>query len=263
MGVSALPVTGFLPGMVMAYAGSVVPGGWLLCDGSFLLRSDYPQLFAAIGTTYNLAGDIDATRFRLPSLLGKVIVMRDAGQAEFVTAGISSGEKTHVLTSAETPGHSHQYGHTHTMTNANVDHAHNVYGTGAINSGYMNTNAAHQHEFNTDGNIYAQVWTTSTSHSHQGGGGTTSEQPWGGGAWATNHYHHGFTDWRDINHVHDYNHNHPSTNYATESPWAGNTASHAHTTNTQSSSTTDNGTGGGGGHNNLQPYLTMSYVIKV
>ena len=39
------------PGTVVAFAGPVVPTGWLLCDGSAQSRTTYASLFAAIGTT--------------------------------------------------------------------------------------------------------------------------------------------------------------------------------------------------------------------
>lgn len=41
------------------------PPGLLEADGSLLNRADYPDLFAAIGTTYNTGGETSAT-FRLP-----------------------------------------------------------------------------------------------------------------------------------------------------------------------------------------------------
>ena len=47
------------------YGGTSAPGGWLLCNGSSLLRADYPVLFAVIGTSY---GSIDGSHFTLPNL---------------------------------------------------------------------------------------------------------------------------------------------------------------------------------------------------
>jgi len=38
------------PGEVFFYAGTVAPSNALVCDGSSLLRADYPALFSAIGT---------------------------------------------------------------------------------------------------------------------------------------------------------------------------------------------------------------------
>lgn len=52
-------------GMVMAFAGTTAPTGWLKCDGSAISRTTYADLFAAIGTKYG-AGD-GSTTFNLPT----------------------------------------------------------------------------------------------------------------------------------------------------------------------------------------------------
>lgn len=80
------------------------PEGWLLCQGQSLVRSQYPELFAAIGTTYGAA---DSTRFSLPDLRGRVAVGRDAGQVEFDVLGEKGGAKTHTLAESEIPSHKH------------------------------------------------------------------------------------------------------------------------------------------------------------
>lgn len=53
----------FPSGVVVEFAGSVVPAGWLLCDGSAVSRTTYASLFAAIGTAFG-AGD-GATTFNV------------------------------------------------------------------------------------------------------------------------------------------------------------------------------------------------------
>ena len=55
-----------VPGLIMPYAGTTVPPGYLLCDGSAISRTTYANLFAAIGTTYG-AGDGNTT-FNIPDL---------------------------------------------------------------------------------------------------------------------------------------------------------------------------------------------------
>lgn len=54
-----------LAGMVMAFAGTTPPAGWLKCDGSAISRTTYSALFNVIGTTYG-AGD-GSTTFNLPT----------------------------------------------------------------------------------------------------------------------------------------------------------------------------------------------------
>lgn len=99
-------LTWVLPaGMISPYAWSYAPTGWLLSDGSQVSRATYSALFSAIGTTY-WSGDWSTT-FHLPDLRGKVTVGKNAFDTEFDTLGETWGEKTHTLTVAEMPTHSH------------------------------------------------------------------------------------------------------------------------------------------------------------
>lgn len=120
-----------LTGMVMGYAGSSAPTGWLLCDGSAVSRTTYATLFALISTTYG-SGD-GSTTFNVPNLKGKVIVGLDSAQTEFDTLGETGGAKTHTLTESEMPAHSHDLvGHTTAGTGAGFAYYSNnapVYGT--------------------------------------------------------------------------------------------------------------------------------------
>lgn len=55
-------------GVIVPFAGTTVPAGYLLCDGSAVSRTTYADLFAAIGTTYG-PGDGNTT-FNLPNFDG-------------------------------------------------------------------------------------------------------------------------------------------------------------------------------------------------
>lgn len=55
------------PGTFAWFCGSVVPDGFLKCDGSVISRSQYADLFAAISTTFG-AGNGSST-FGLPDLI--------------------------------------------------------------------------------------------------------------------------------------------------------------------------------------------------
>ena len=63
------------PGMMAGYGGSVAPTGWLLCLGTSVLRTDYPNLFTAIGTNF---GSVDGLHFNVPDMRGRVLAMIDA-----------------------------------------------------------------------------------------------------------------------------------------------------------------------------------------
>jgi microcystin-dependent protein len=68
---------GDLPvGTIEAYVGAGAPLGYLLCDGSSVLRARYPDLFAVIGTSH---GTADGTHFNVPDLRGKFLRFKDGG----------------------------------------------------------------------------------------------------------------------------------------------------------------------------------------
>jgi len=55
-------------GTIVAFGGGTVPEGWLLCDGSEKSRSDYANLYAAIGTAWGYGNN--STTFNLPDMRG-------------------------------------------------------------------------------------------------------------------------------------------------------------------------------------------------
>ena len=56
-------------GFIGYYGATTPPAGYLKCDGAAVGRETYPELFAAIGTTFG-AGD-GKTTFNLPNLIGR------------------------------------------------------------------------------------------------------------------------------------------------------------------------------------------------
>ena len=96
-----------LAGVVLPYAGSSAPTGFLLCDGSAVSRTTYSRLFTIISTQYGV-GD-GSTTFNLPDLKGRIPVGKDGGQTEFDVLGETGGAKTHTLTVNEMPSHSHDF----------------------------------------------------------------------------------------------------------------------------------------------------------
>lgn len=86
---------------------------WLLCDGSSLLRANFPDLFAVIGTTY---GASDVSHFNLPDMRGNVPIGQDGST---YVVGNTLGEVSHTLVTSEIPSHTHtDIGHVHTEITA-------------------------------------------------------------------------------------------------------------------------------------------------
>lgn len=107
-------------GVVLPFAGSAAPTGWLLCDGSAVSRTTYADLFTALSTTYGVGNG--STTFNLPDLRGRVAGGKDnmggtaasrlttAGSGvDGATLGASGGAQTHTLTANQMPSHTHSY----------------------------------------------------------------------------------------------------------------------------------------------------------
>ena len=63
--------TGIPSGTIMAYGGTTIPSGWLLCDGSAISRTTYSDLYTAIGNNFG-SGD-GTTTFNLPDFRGRFL----------------------------------------------------------------------------------------------------------------------------------------------------------------------------------------------
>lgn len=227
-------------GSITQYGGSSAPTGWLLCDGTEVAIATYTALYNVLtssgtvfpfGANTNGSGGAGSTHFRLPNFKGRVPVGLDSGQTEFDTMGETGGAKTHTLTIAEMPSHGHtQDAHNHSQ-NA---HGHTI------------NNHAHGASISTDGNHNHEIpsrTTTSTSHSH-----VTSLRV----ASAPSPSNANDFTWTSDNG----SHNHSITVDAAGLGANNNTATNVPTT------ATNQNTGGSGSHNNLQPYITINYIVK-
>jgi microcystin-dependent protein len=65
-------------GTVVSTALSAAPSGWLICDGTAVSRTNYPELFGALGTGYG-AGD-GTTTFNVPNSDGQMILAISTAQ---------------------------------------------------------------------------------------------------------------------------------------------------------------------------------------
>ena len=180
-------------GTIVQWPGATAPANWLICDGASVSRTTYASLFAAIGVQYG-SGD-GTTTFNLPNLKGRVAVGLDSSQTEFDTLGETGGAKTHTLTSAEMPSHSHtQDAHTHTFsgsTNTTGAHTHSLNGKVNISqNGYGQNSPINGNAGNfADGTAYSAgdhshtfsgttSSTTATNQSTGGGGAHNNLQPY-------------------------------------------------------------------------------------
>lgn len=85
-------------GELRLYAGTTAPAGWLLCDGSTVLVSSQPGLFAVIGYIYGGSG----ASFALPDFRGRGPV-GPGPNADVVNVGLHDA----VAPASRTPRHTH------------------------------------------------------------------------------------------------------------------------------------------------------------
>lgn len=212
-------------GTILPYAGVFAPAGYFLCDGGEFYRGDFPDLWLVIGDTYGI-GD-GSTTANLPDLRGRIPVGRDSSDSNFNSLGESGGESEHALAVGEIPVHNHlQSAHNHIQDAHN--HTQNAHG---------HTQDSHNH----------------TQNSHQHAMDLVQSAPTGGSQ-------------RVVTIP-------GSANVNTQGSTATNiaaTATNQNTTPTNIATTATNQVtyavnlpeGNDEAHNNLQPYLTVNYMIK-
>lgn len=84
------------PGFIQPFGGGTVPDGWLLCDGAAYLETDYPDLFAAIGTTWGSPGE---GQFNVPDGKNKFLL----GASTDNPLGTTGGAFTQTIAQSNLP----------------------------------------------------------------------------------------------------------------------------------------------------------------
>lgn len=238
-------------GSIFAFGGVSAPSGYLLANGAAVSRTGATaDLFAVFGTTYG-SGD-GVTTFNLPNLSGRVPVGRNVSEAEFDLLGETGGVKTVTLTTSQIPIHAHgitdvqhshsQSGgtHAHPIDNS-IQHAHGTsggYHEHSIDGDYglrvIVTGGANDFLVNVAEPNRTQVVTISDIE----GENVTSV---GGASSGVN---------LTIN-------NNPTNISSTQ-----NGNANAGISSAFSNLSGTNNTGSGGSHDNLQPYITVNYIVK-
>jgi microcystin-dependent protein len=127
-------------GTIVPFAGKNVPEFWLLCDGSYIDKTYFSELYTVLG---NLYGDT-VTTFRIPDLTNKFVF-----GSMFPNNNTLGGNANVTLTLNELPSHNH-------TTSMTSNGSHNHTGTTGItgshdHGGLTNTNGSHTHTHNANG----------------------------------------------------------------------------------------------------------------
>lgn len=99
-------------GLVYPWAGNVtgnaIPTGYMLCDGTRLLISQYTELYNVIGRLHT-AANVPSGYFCLPDLRGRFVVGYSNEDTDYNAPAKAGGEKAHTLKINEIPAHNHGY----------------------------------------------------------------------------------------------------------------------------------------------------------
>lgn len=80
-------------GSIFWYAAQTPPSGFLVCDGSTISRTDYVELFSAIGTTFG--GGNGSTTFSLPDL--RALFIRGSGNQGGYSATFAQKQEASIV----------------------------------------------------------------------------------------------------------------------------------------------------------------------
>lgn len=73
-------------GTIIPFGSNNIPAGYLICDGSEVLKTDYPELYGVISNAFGTV--TDSTKFKLPDLRNKFIQGANSNTGEIKEAGL-------------------------------------------------------------------------------------------------------------------------------------------------------------------------------
>ena len=111
------------PGTIVMWGGPTnnIPSDFRLCNGAFLRKNQFPDLFNAIGTLYGQRGAEPNLEFRLPDLRERFIVGEGVNsnvEGAGYVVGSTGGQTTVKLTPEQIASH------THTANSLDLEHSH-------------------------------------------------------------------------------------------------------------------------------------------
>jgi microcystin-dependent protein len=137
------PYTPFPAGMIMPSVGLTVPPGYLICRGGIVEQGDYPELFTAIGTRFNVGGEGE-TQFRLPDMRDRFLAgiypvysefdceaIGDVGGAVEHNHAVAGNVGDTAITEAQMPSHRHNAAYDTVRAQASGYSGYSRWGTGA------------------------------------------------------------------------------------------------------------------------------------
>jgi microcystin-dependent protein len=269
--------------VVMWPSASSPPTNWRFCNGTQLSQTTYSELFALIGTTYNTGGET-VGNFRVPDLGNRFVV----GTGPSYGLNATGGAATVALQVAQLPTHTHGHTmdldglHNHGGTNQGGDHNHTIQLAGGhSHGGATNGGGGHSHGGDTlNGGGHSHGMQAAGVHSHpylgpdnqvSSGNNPSPQARRSNVTLQTNpagSHTHGID--AAAAHIHqisaEANHTHPITAEPQHIHTAVAAPQHIHPITQDASHNhglTINPAGSNGAHENLPPYRSLYYIIRI
>lgn len=173
-------------GTIVPYGGQIVPMGYLKCDGSKYLITNYVDLHSIIGQTYCTVTSLcTMSEFAVPDMRGRTAVGMDPsmGAPYFGTTGEQIGAVEVTLSELEMPSHSH-------TLDSSGSHIHSINQAG-LHSHTTNDAGTHTHSTAQAGShVHTVTVGSSGNHNHDTG---SSPYPSAAGATTGGQHTHGFS----------------------------------------------------------------------
>jgi microcystin-dependent protein len=141
---AGLRIRNVAPGTIVPFSGTVIPNGYLLCDGLAVSRTTYANLFAVINETCGQGDNINT--FNLPDLRGRFLrgvdngATRDPDRATrtAMNVGGNTGDNVgsvqghaaeahkHIAGYGSSPAPAPRYGYATGLASARLDHFNSI-----------------------------------------------------------------------------------------------------------------------------------------
>jgi len=261
-------------GTIQMYPLSTAPtatlngGTWLVCDGTALIQANYADLFSLIGITYGNGGNA-STHFNLPDFQARVPVGYNVAA---IGSGVSvrsiremattaDGTEAHILTDTQISKHSHTItdaGHIHPI-DPTTTHSHIGDQTGGKTGSASAVISETEHFHGTFAAIQVvdSIWQPGDEGAATGPGSGID-----GDIYGTHYTNNNYVTGSKTTGLTDSGHAHT---LATDASGTDATSGLTGITTTQTNpirlSTTEEQEDGDLSHNNMQPYITVQYII--
>jgi len=235
-------------------------GTWLICDGSSLVRTTYPDLHTLITNTYGTYPDGDTfllpdLRARVPvgynvSAIGSGVTVRSTREM----ATTADGTEAHILTDTQISKHSHSItdpGHIHPIDPATThDHVGDQTDGKTGSASAVISESEHFHGTFAANQVVDSIWQPGDEGAALGAGSGIDGDIYGQ-RYTNNNYVTGSktTGITDSGHAHSLTTSAENTNITTT------------LVNPVRITTTNDQPDGDLSHNNRQPYITVQYII--